>query len=225
MRKEVLLLLFIVAFAGIVYLLISSSESSLQNNMQSKKKTMQPSEEVTMPTGSAKVKKSYPTAPKMTIDTAKSYTATLKTNMGDMVIALDVKNAPKTVNNFVFLAQKDFYDGTIFHRVIKDFMIQGGDPDGIGTGGPGYKFEDEINAAQVFNKAGLLAMANSGPNTNGSQFFITQKETPWLTGNHTIFGAVTKGMDIVDKIALTATGNNDKPLKDVIITDVVIEVK
>ncbi|MBP9815638.1 peptidylprolyl isomerase [Candidatus Woesebacteria bacterium] len=161
----------------------------------------------------------------MTIDTAKSYTATLKTNMGDMVIALDVKNAPKTVNNFVFLAQKDFYDGTIFHRVIKDFMIQGGDPDGIGTGGPGYQFEDEINAAQVFNKAGLLAMANSGPNTNGSQFFITQKETPWLTGNHTIFGAVTKGMDIVDKIALTATGNNDKPLKDVIITDVVIEEK
>ncbi len=224
MRKEVLLLLFIVAFAGVVYLLISSSESSLQKNMQSKKTGTQPSETV-MPTSTAKVQKSYSSAPKMTIDTAKNYTATIKTNMGDMVIALDVKNAPKTVNNFVFLAKKDFYDGTIFHRVIKDFMIQGGDPDGIGTGGPGYQFEDEINAAQVFNKAGLLAMANSGPNTNGSQFFITQKETPWLTGNHTIFGAITKGMDVVDKIALTATGNNDKPLKDVIITDVVIEEK
>lgn len=163
------------------------------------------------------------TAPKMTIDVKKIYTATLKTSMGNIVIELDTHEAPLTVNNFVYLAKKDFYDNTIFHRVIKDFMIQGGDPEGTGMGGPGYKFADEITPDQVFNKPGLLAMANSGPDTNGSQFFITHKETPWLTGNHTIFGVVKEGMDIVDAIAGVPTGNNDKPLTDVIITDVEIK--
>lgn len=162
-------------------------------------------------------------APKMSIDVKKIYTATLKTTLGDIVIELDTHEAPITVNNFVYLARKDFYDNTIFHRVIKDFMIQGGDPEGTGMGGPGYKFADEITPDQIFNKPGLLAMANSGPNTNGSQFFITHKETPWLTGNHTIFGVVKEGMSIVDAIAGVPTGNNDKPLTDVVITD--IEIK
>jgi peptidyl-prolyl cis-trans isomerase B (cyclophilin B) len=216
MKKEVIILLFIIGFAGVVYLLIRSSESSLQSDM--KNPTESP-KQVTTPSAV----KSFPKAPEMIIDAKKKYTATLKTNMGNIEIALNAKGAPKTVNNFVFLAKKDFYDGTIFHRVIKDFMIQGGDPEGTGMGGPGYKFEDEITAEQVFSKAGLLAMANAGPNTNGSQFFITHKETPWLTGNHTIFGEVVKGMDVVDKIANVATGNNDKPLSDVIITDVEIK--
>src|SRR6266481_1592540 len=126
--------------------------------------------------------------------------ATLHTNHGDISIELFDDDAPKTVENFVSLARKGFYDGVIFHRVIPDFMIQGGDPTGTGSGGPGYTFEDEFNDHPVAR--GALAMANAGPNTNGSQFFIvTAEATPWLDGKHAVFGRVTKGMDVVDAIS------------------------
>jgi len=142
---------------------------------------------------SAEEKKQYDKPPEMKIDPAKkTYTATMDTSKGKIVIDLFAKDAPITVNNFVFLAREKFYDGLTFHRVIPDFMIQGGDPTGTGRGGPGYKFEDETNAAKNPNKhtPGTLSMANAGPNTNGSQFFITHKETPWLDGKHTVFGRV-----------------------------------
>ena len=136
--------------------------------------------------------------------------ATLRTNHGDIEITFFDEDAPKTVGNFVKLANEGFYDGVIFHRVIKDFMIQGGDPTGTGTGGPGYTFEDEFNANKVVR--GALAMANAGPNTNGSQFFIvTTDEAPWLDGKHTVFGEVTSGMDVVDKIEGLDTDARDKP--------------
>ncbi|MFZ2487040.1 MAG: peptidylprolyl isomerase [Anaerolineae bacterium] len=144
--------------------------------------------------------KKYTAPPAMQIDTNKQYTATIHTNRGDIVIALDAKNAPKTVNNFVFLAQDGFYDGVTFHRVIRDFMIQGGDPSGTGMGGPGYKFEDEVRTNPLKHETGVLSMANAGPNTNGSQFFITHSPQPHLNGRHTVFGKVTSGMDVVNAI-------------------------
>jgi cyclophilin family peptidyl-prolyl cis-trans isomerase len=134
----------------------------------------------------------------MTIDVNKKYTATIETAKGEIVLELFAQDAPKTVNNFVKLARKGFYDGTTFHRVIPGFMAQGGDPTGSGSGGPGYKFEDEINSRKI--ATGTLAMANSGPNTNGSQFFITYAPTPWLDGKHTVFGIVTKGMDVLNRL-------------------------
>jgi peptidyl-prolyl cis-trans isomerase B (cyclophilin B) len=141
-------------------------------------------------------------------------TATLHTNKGD--IELYPEDAPKTVENFVKLAGEGFYDGVIFHRVIPDFMIQGGDPTGTGRGGPGYSFEDEFNDHKV--ERGALAMANAGPNTNGSQFFIvTAQATPWLDGKHTVFGKVTSGMEVVDEIQNVRRDANDKPLDDVTI--------
>ena len=165
--------------------------------------------------------------------------ATFKTSEGTIVCRLFEKEAPKTVSNFIELAEgkrdwthpstgkksKDrLYDGTIFHRVIPNFMIQGGDPAGNGMGGPGYKFEDETKGSpHKFDKPGKLAMANSGPNTNGSQFFITVAATTWLTGNHTIFGEVVEGQDVVDKITAVPRGRQDKPNKDVVLQSVVIE--
>lgn len=136
----------------------------------------------------------------MTIDANKKYTATLNTSRGEIVCELFAKDAPKTVNNFVFLAREKFYDGTLFHRVIGDFMIQGGDPTGTGRGGPGYKFEDETKGNPNKHQVGTLSMANAGPNTNGSQFFITHVVTNWLDGKHTVFGKVTKGQDIVNAV-------------------------
>jgi peptidyl-prolyl cis-trans isomerase B (cyclophilin B) len=142
--------------------------------------------------------------------------ATLHTNHGPIGVELFDEDAPKTVQNFRKLAGDGFYDGVIFHRVIKDFMIQGGDPTGTGTGGPGYTFEDEINDHKV--ERGALAMANAGPGTNGSQFFIvTTGAAPWLDGKHTVFGRVTSGMDAVDSIEGTETGAGDKPVDDVVI--------
>jgi peptidyl-prolyl cis-trans isomerase B (cyclophilin B) len=178
--------------------------------------------------------------------------ATIKTNFGDIKVQLFPKQAPKSVENFVGLAKKGYYDGIIFHRVIPEFMIQGGDPTGTGMGGEslwGKPFEDEFSP-EVFNLRGALSMANAGPNTNGSQFFIVQKPqldagmdeqmkqagypeeivtaygnggTPWLDFRHTVFGAVSDGMDIVDKIAATKTGMQDKPVKDVVIETIAIE--
>jgi peptidyl-prolyl cis-trans isomerase B (cyclophilin B) len=136
--------------------------------------------------------------------------ATLHTNVGAIEIELFDDDAPKTVQNFLDLAGKGFYDGVVFHRVIPDFMIQGGDPTGTGSGGPGYTFEDEFNDRPVVR--GALAMANAGPNTNGSQFFIvTAQATPWLDGKHTVFGQVTNGMDVVDQISNVPTDGSDKP--------------
>jgi peptidyl-prolyl cis-trans isomerase B (cyclophilin B) len=142
--------------------------------------------------------------------------ATLETNHGAIELELFDEDAPKTVENFRKLAGDGFYDGVIFHRVIADFMIQGGDPTGTGTGGPGYTFADEFNAHKV--ERGALAMANAGPNTNGSQFFIvTTDAAPWLDGKHTVFGRVTSGMDVVDAIESVETDARDKPLSDVVI--------
>ena len=147
--------------------------------------------------------------------------ATMQTNHGVIEIELFDDDAPKTVENFKKLARDGFYDGVIFHRVIQDFMIQGGDPTGTGTGGPGYQFEDEFNDNKVVR--GALAMANAGPNTNGSQFFIvTAEATPWLDGKHTVFGRVTSGMDVVDAIEQVETGSGDKPREDVRIESVAI---
>jgi cyclophilin family peptidyl-prolyl cis-trans isomerase len=140
--------------------------------------------------------------------------ATIHTNHGAIDVELFDEDAPKTVENFTTLAQKGFYDGVIFHRVIPDFMIQGGDPTGTGSGGPGYQFEDEENDRSVVR--GVLAMANAGPNTNGSQFFVvTADACPWLDGKHTVFGRVTSGMDVVDRIAEQPRDARDKPSEDV----------
>jgi peptidyl-prolyl cis-trans isomerase B (cyclophilin B) len=148
--------------------------------------------------------------------------ATLHTNHGSIALELYPDDAPKTVRNFVRLARDGFYDGVTFHRVIPDFMIQGGDPTGTGSGGPGYTFEDEINEHKVTR--GALAMANAGPNTNGSQFFIvTADACPWLDGKHTVFGRVTDGMDIVDKISELPRDSQDKPREDVVMERVVID--
>jgi peptidyl-prolyl cis-trans isomerase B (cyclophilin B) len=144
--------------------------------------------------------KQYPQPPAMQIDTAKSYTATFDTSRGVIVCDLFPKEAPKTVNNFVFLARDGFYDGTTFHRVIQNFMIQGGDPTGTGRGGPGYRFEDEVKDNPHKHQVGSLSMANAGPNTNGSQFFITHVVTDWLDGKHTVFGQVKSGQDVVNAI-------------------------
>ncbi|UED85265.1 peptidylprolyl isomerase [Streptomyces profundus] len=172
---------------------------------------------------------------------AEQLYATLKTNRGDIEVRLFPNHAPKTVKNFVELAEgkrewthpatgqkstEKLYDGTVFHRVISGFMIQGGDPLGNGTGGPGYKFGDEIHPDLSFDRPYLLAMANAGPGTNGSQFFVTVAPTTWLTGKHTIFGEVTSaaGQQVVDAIATTATdGRTDRPVQDVVIESVVIE--
>jgi len=165
-------------------------------------------------------------------------TATLYTNQGPVVIRLFPDHAPKTVRNFVELAEggrqwtdprtgrsttDKLYDGTVFHRVIPDFMIQGGDPLGSGRGGPGYKFADEIHPDLAFDRPYLLAMANAGPGTNGSQFFITVVPTPWLNGKHTIFGEVIEGADVVDLISRVKTGSQDRPVEDVTIESVTVE--
>jgi peptidyl-prolyl cis-trans isomerase A (cyclophilin A) len=163
--------------------------------------------------------------------------ATLKTSSGDIVIQLFEDKAPKTVANFIALAtgakewtdpktgektKRPLYNGTIFHRVIPGFMIQGGDPLGSGTGGPGYRFEDEFNPDLKHSKPGILSMANAGPNTNGSQFFITEKPTPWLDGKHSVFGEVVKGQNVVDAIANVPRDLRDRPIKDVVLQEVVI---
>ena len=160
-------------------------------------------------------KKMYTTTPQMIIDTTKQYTATLKTDAGDIVVKLSAKETPVTVNNFVFLAREKFYDGTIFHRTIPGFMIQGGDPDGTGMGGPGYKFADEPFTGEYTR--GTVAMANSGPNTNGSQFFIMHKHSP-LPPSYVIFGKVTSGLEAVDQIASAPTkpgGEGSSPVTPV----------
>ncbi len=142
----------------------------------------------------------WPAPPAMEIDVAKDYAVSIETNRGTIELTLYPQHAPQTVNNFVFLAGQGFYDGVKFHRVIADFMIQTGDPTGTGRGGPGYKFADECKGNPLKHERGVISMANAGPNTNGSQFFITHVPTPHLNGKHTVFGKVTKGQDVVDAI-------------------------
>jgi peptidyl-prolyl cis-trans isomerase A (cyclophilin A) len=176
----------------------------------------------------------YPTFPK-----GAKVTATFDTTLGKFTAKLFADDAPMTVGNFVGLARgeipwmdpnsnqevkKPLYDGTVFHRVIKDFMIQGGDPKGNGTGGPGYRFSDEIVKHLKHSKPGILSMANAGPDTNGSQFFVTEVPTPWLDGKHTVFGEVTEGMDIVLKICACPKGAGDRPNPAITLTKVTINV-
>lgn len=169
--------------------------------------------------------KVYSSPPSMSIDLSKSYTALIKTNLGDITVELFQDTAPNTVNNFVSLSKDNYYDNVIFHRVISGFMIQGGDPSGTGHGDmgkyPGYKFDDELDSPRDYTK-GILAMANAGPNTNGSQFFIMHNDYP-LPYQYTIFGNVTKGLDVVDNIAAMETDASDKPIKDITILDIQIE--
>ena len=150
----------------------------------------------------------YSAPPAMSIDPNRGYTATFDTSRGRIVCELFPNDAPNTVNNFVFLAREGFYDGTKFHRVIENFMIQGGDPTGTGRGGPGYKFEDELKDNPRKHQVGSLSMANAGPNTNGSQFFITHIATDWLNGKHTVFGQVTSGQDVVNSVQQGDTLNS-----------------
>ncbi len=152
--------------------------------------------------------------------------AVIKTNMGTIELELFAKKAVKTVENFVGLIEKKYYDGIIFHRVIDNFMIQGGDPTGTGMGGEsiwGKPFEDEVNTGLKHESEGILSMANAGPNTNGSQFFITLKATSWLDGRHTVFGKVIKGMDVVKAIGKVKTGQNDRPVNNVVMENVTVE--
>lgn len=154
---------------------------------------------------------------------AEPATAVFETSMGTFEIKLATDLVPVTTGNFITLANKGFYNGLIFHRVIDNFMIQGGDPNGNGTGGPGYTIKDEFSSKLIHDSEGVLSMANAGPNTGGSQFFITLRDCPWLDGRHAVFGKVTKGMEVVRTIGKVDTDLNDKPLKDVVIKKITIE--
>ena len=174
-----------------------------------------------VPAGAPTPRMQFPSPPPMTIDTNKTYIATIKTTMGDITVQLNAKDAPKTVNNFVFLAKQGFYNGTTFHRVIKGFVIQGGDPTGTGMGGPGYQFADE--PVKGTYDIGSVAMANSGPNTNGSQFFICEgDQCKTLPPKYNLFGKVTAGIDVVHKIGSVPTDANDRPTQPVTITSIEI---
>ena len=164
--------------------------------------------------------KQWSAQPDLIIDAAKQYRAVIRTSKGDIAVELFADRSPSTVNNFVFLAREGFYDGVIFHRVITGFMIQGGDPTGTGTGGPGYRFRDELEASKEFGYApGILAMANAGPNTNGSQFFLMHRDNP-LPPAYAVFGRTIEGLDVIDAIATTPTGPGDRPIEDVVIQGV-----
>jgi peptidylprolyl isomerase len=174
--------------------------------------------------GSAPVTKKFASMPPMGIDPAKRYSATLETTIGTMVIALDAVAAPLTVNNFVYLAAHHYYDGVIFHRIIKNFMCQGGDPEGSGRGGPGYKFGDELPKPGKY-QIGSVAMANAGPNTNGSQFFIVSGPSGvGLPPLYSLFGQVVKGLEVVEALQNVATRPGDRPVEDVVIKSITITV-
>jgi cyclophilin family peptidyl-prolyl cis-trans isomerase len=178
------------------FLSMSCSESAPATTPASTPSATAPA---TAPQSTPEVKKmQWSSPPEMTIDTNKKYTAVIETEKGELVIELFAKDVPRTVNNFVFLSRQGFYDGTTFHRVIPDFMAQGGDPTGTGAGGPGYRFDDEFT--DHTHVTGAVSMANSGPNTNGSQFFITYEPTHWLDGHHTVFGQLVEGMDVLKSL-------------------------
>lgn len=160
--------------------------------------------------------KQWNTPPAMQIDPKKNYKAHMETDKGTMVIQLFADKTPNTVNNFVFLSREGYYDGVIFHRVIDSFMVQGGDPTGTGRGGPGYKFGDEFHPSLKHDKQGILSMANAGPGTNGSQFFITHLATPWLDNKHSVFGQVVEGLDVLMSIPARDPGNVNAPAVKII---------
>ncbi len=210
MIKKVILILVPILFLAVAYFLNNNNSNSNLINVE--KNNNEVSKNMNL------------SKPSMQIDQNKNYSAILKTSAGDIEIALNAKETPITVNNFVYLAKNNFYNNTIFHRVIKDFMIQGGDPTGTGSGGPGYQFDDEKFLGEYIR--GTVAMANAGPNTNGSQFFIMHKDVP-LQKNYVIFGKVVKGIDMIDKIAsarveLNSSGEMSKPVNPVVINSVEI---
>ena len=213
----------IIVTIGLLIFGVSKDNSPKENQLDNVLKGLNAQQQVSNneSKGSQKMDKSKMPIPTQVINPEKKYTAVFNTNIGSFKVSLYAKTTPLTVNNFVYLAKNKFYDGLIFHRIIADFMIQGGDPLGNGTGGPGYRFQDEKSDKKIVK--GSLAMANSGPNTNGSQFFIvTAKETPYLDGKHTNFGEVISGLDVVEKIGVVKTGANDKPVSDVILNSVEI---
>src|SRR3954462_15866785 len=172
--------------------------------------------------GSAPRKQQFDSSPELGIDPSKRYTATIDTTMGTLVVAHDAVNAPKTVNNFVFLAAQHYYDGVVFHRIINGFMCQGGDPTGTGRGGPGYRFEDELPKPREY-QVGSVAMANAGPNTNGSQFFLVSGPSGvGLPPQYSLFGQIVKGLDVLDAMQRVKTGGGDRPVDDVVINSVAI---
>lgn len=224
MKKDNFLFVFLILLLILVAVLSIRKTNKVDNVKQNSIK-YQNNEDESMPATLSANKKMN--KPEMTIDQNKEYQATLHTSEGDIIISLDTKTTPVTANNFVYLAKSNFYDDAIFHRVINGFMIQGGDPRGDGTGGPGYKFDDEPFTGKYTR--GTIAMANSGPNTNGSQFFIMHQDYG-LQPNYVIFGHVITGLDVVDKIATAKvtgsfSGEMSKPVKPVIIKSVTIEEK
>ena len=207
MRKVVTVTLGAIVLGAILAGLACSSSSESEGDPES----MTGSSPSPTPTPGAR--RSYGSPPPMTIDTSKTYTATLETEKGNIVIELAAADAPRTVNNFVFLAREGYYDGVTFHRVLPGFMAQSGDPTGTGSGGPGYRFEDEFSPG-LRHERGVISMANVGPNTNGSQFFITYVPTPHLDDVHSVFGRVIEGMDVLESITPRDPGQNPQFLGD-----------
>ncbi len=231
-NKMIILLIAILIILGVIYFINSqnkhnSAESQRNSVAETESNTIQEKEQVNpTPNPTVQSKKQYSSAPQMAIDTNKKYQALLKTNKGDIKVDLFANSTPITVNNFVFLANEGFYNQTKFHRIIKDFMIQGGDPQGTGMGGPGYRFDDEPFTGEY--EAGTIAMANAGPNTNGSQFFIMHKNYP-LPKNYVIFGKASdpQSLSVIDTIANTPTrvgpsGEKSQPMEDIILQSVTI---
>ncbi len=217
MKNIVYIAIVVLIVFGVIFVLKTggdstktlSGESSTQNSNKEEEKNVS--------------EKSYSSFPGVLAENERvGKKAKFDTNLGSFTINLFGDKAPKTVSNFIFLSKDGFFNGLTFHRVIPNFMIQGGDPVGDGTGGPGYQFEDEFDPSLSFAKPGMLAMANSGPATNGSQFFITVAPTTWLNNKHTVFGEVIEGYDIVEKISKAATGANDKPQTSVVINKIEI---
>jgi cyclophilin family peptidyl-prolyl cis-trans isomerase len=200
----------------VISLVMSTALISLFQGCASQPKTPTFAEKASAQTATQTILTQAEMSPAVKIDERKeTMKATIQTTLGTIEVELYADKAPKTVENFATLARKGFYDGIIFHRVIPGFMIQTGDPTGTGTGGPGYKFADEFNKSLRHDKPGVLSMANSGPNTNGSQFFICEVPTPWLDDRHSVFGQVVSGMDVVTKIANAKRDSRDKPLETI----------
>lgn len=215
MKNLPFIIVVLLIVGGVFFTLLTSDKQN--QNLLSKNGQEQNKETKTVD------KKTYSTAPETLAESDRvGKKAKFTTNLGNFTVSLFGDKAPKTVSNFITLAKDGFYNGLIFHRVIDNFMIQGGDPEGTGQGGLGYQFEDEFVSSLDFSKAGKLAMANSGPNTNGSQFFITVAPTTWLNNKHTIFGEVIEGMDVVVKISKVQKDQNDKPLTSVTIESIEI---
>jgi len=210
----------VVTLVGVALVVLACTPEGTDDPQDSQTATDDPSSTTTGTQESTVAQWSTP--PAMAIDTEREYEAIVRTSKGDITIRLLAAESPTTVNNFVFLARQGFYDGVIFHRVIEGFMIQGGDPTGTGTGGPGYRFDDELDAARALGyRMGTVAMANAGPNTNGSQFFIMHADYG-LPPSYSVFGKVIDGLDVVDAIARTPRNPSDRPLEDVVITTVEI---